>query len=423
MLSSLLLGSALLSLGCGSEGETPPAKAPVDLVLISLDTLRRDRLGAFGGTDTTPVLDQWLEESLLLAEHRSCSNWTYPAMACIWTGATPMDLGFLPKNTEPAPDSLETLAELLEAEGRQTTLVGSQFLFDPKTQLVQGFSQVAWDGHWSAEQVTAETLQLAEDLTSPWFLQAHYLDPHLPYTAPPEHERRPDELPETPFDLTDDEVVHAIIEAWKDLDEQSQTALLANVNMLYDAEVRYMDHQIGVLLDGLATRGLLDTALVVFVSDHGEQFYEHDQFEHGSSLYGEETWALAALRGPGVEAGRHTAPTNHVDLVPTILHRLGLTEAPQATGVVVGSAAADRPLYTAFLRQRLTMQGVQIGNDRLLFNWLSGELEQYQLLTDPGELESVYDEEDPTSEALLEALWPEVERLAEVLQTEVPSRN
>ncbi len=74
MLSSLLLGSALLSLGCGSEGETPPAKAPVDLVLISLDTLRRDRLGAFGGTDTTPVLDQWLEESLLLAEHRSCSN-------------------------------------------------------------------------------------------------------------------------------------------------------------------------------------------------------------------------------------------------------------------------------------------------------------------------------------------------------------
>lgn len=428
-MSPTLLWGVAAGLGCSgtttqdsdNAPTVPPDRALVDLVVISLDTLRRDRIGWFGGGDTTPVLDRWFATSQVLEQHRSCSNWTYPSLLCVWTGASPTDVGFLARNTEPAPPGLETLAELLGAQGYTSHLAGAQFLFDPATALVQGFDGLSWDGEWSAEQVTAQALAAADTLSSPWFLQAHYLDPHLPYTAPAEHERRPDDLPATPYDLTDSEIVHAIIEDWPNLDEQAQADLLANVDVLYDAEVRFMDHQVGELLDGLDERGLLDRALVLFVSDHGEQFYEHGHFEHGGSLYGEETWAVAALAGPGLTAGRHTAPTNHVDLAPTVLDALGLPAAPQATGAVVGTADDDRPLFTAFVRQRVTMQGVQAGDDRLLLHWVDGEYEQYALATDPGEQSDLYDAEDPASKALVDLLWPRVERLAEMLETDVPT--
>ncbi len=393
---------------------------PVNLVVVSLDTLRRDRIGWFSGGDTTPVLDARLAQGVVLAQHRACSNWTYPALLCLLSGAYPTDLGFMPRNTEPAPPGIETLAEVLGASGYGSALVGSQYLLDPSVALIQGFDHVDTDGEWSAETVTSRALDAATELAEPWYLHAHYLDPHLPYTAPAEFERRPDDLASTAFDLTDPEVVHAVIEGWDDLDEDERAALLANVAVLYDAEVRYMDHQVGVLLDGLEAGGLLEQALVVLVSDHGEQFYEHNQFEHGGSLYGEETWALASFHGPGLNPAVHADGTSQIDVAPTVLDALGLAPAPQATGAVVGVAAPERPLFAGFVRQRLTVQSAEIGDDRLLFNWGLEAFELYGLAQDPQEQTDLYDADDPTAQALIDVLWPQVERLAEVLGAEVP---
>ncbi len=400
-----------------------PEERPQNLLVVSLDTVRRDRVGRYGGGDTTPVLDALLTRSVVLDQHRACSNWTYPALVCLYTGASPTDVGFMPRGPEPATPDLQTMAEGLADAGFDTRLAGAQLLLDPELGLVQGFGTVSVDADWSAEQVTEQALALAEDLASPWLLQAHYLDPHLPYLAPAEHERRPADLASTIFDLTDPEIVHDIVEHWGELSEEERDALLANIDVLYEAELRYTDAQVGALLDGLDAGGLLDDTLVLLVTDHGEQFYEHGQFEHGSGLYGEETWAVAALAAPGLAPASWTGLTHHGDLLPSVLSALALPASGQATGTVVGTAPEDRPAFTAFSLRGRTVQGVEVGRDRLLFDWGPGTFERFELGDDPGELEDLHDAAGSLDQELVAHLWPEVERLAEVLGQEVPARG
>jgi arylsulfatase A-like enzyme len=165
----------------------------------------------------------------------------------------------------------------------------------------------------------------------------------------------------------------------------------AFVAALYAEEVAYVDLQVGRLLDALAARGLFERALVVFAADHGEELWEHGDFEHGHSLYGELLQVPLVFWAPGLAPRRHAAPVSLVDVLPTLLDALSLPLPEGLDGVSLWPALArgtDPPL------RELVAHNTLRGHDRqalLAWPWKlvvdaeGGAPELYDLAADPGE--------------------------------------
>ena len=117
---------------------------PKNLLMISLDTTRRDFVGRFSGDDSTPRIDALLERSYALDNHRSCSNWTFASVACVQSGQRPTESGFVPATIDvrPVPEDLGLASDLLQRAGFQTALVSSNVFFSAETRLDRGFEQV-----------------------------------------------------------------------------------------------------------------------------------------------------------------------------------------------------------------------------------------------------------------------------------------
>ncbi len=415
----------------GGDDTAPPAELspplsftgarPTNLLLVSIDTLRRDDLGRWAGGDTSPWLDAWLEEAVVLDHHRSCANWTYPAMACALTGNYNADAGYLPTETNRFPDSATTLAEILKDAGYQTRLVASQALLDPEINLTQGYDHIQQGIGWDSDQVAPLALEQATEMLDeggPWLLHIHLFDPHLPFNAPGSYRVGEEELPEIPYDLASGWTAANLEEEWEVMDEETRADVLLHLQMLYDAELRFLDEQIGLMFDELEGMGALEDTLVVFFSDHGEQYYEHNGFEHGVAVYTEETLALAGIQAPGLEPMVVDAVTSHVDLLPTILDALGREVPEGLSGSKLGDFAVDRPVFSAMFNDKGYAQAVEIGDDRLVYLW-EGFAQYFDLATDHPEQVDLYDAEDPTVQALWEAMAPMTEAIS-TLSGETP---
>ncbi len=391
---------------------------PENVLLVSIDTLRRDALGAFSGAADTPRLDAWLEGALVLEHHRSCSDWTLPSMLCALTGVYNEHQSRYPTWESPVPDDALTLAEVLRGRGWRARAVAAHYAYSPEQNLGQGYHRVEYNAHWDAEEVTRRALSAAETLAQvgqPWLLHAHYIDPHVPYVTPAEY-LEGYQPPPLPYDPADPGAMQEVERAWRQgaLSESEMQAVLAHLNETYQAELRYLDEQLGRLLDGLGERGALDDTLVVFMSDHGEQFFEHGAYEHGESLFAEETLALAAFSAPGLAPGRFSAPTSHVDLLPTVLAALGEAPLEGISGQALGTFEAARPVFSSMVSEHEIMQSVEIGDDRLVVDW-AGRVMRFDLATDPGEHVDLYVEGDPSLEAHWAALAPMTEALEAVI--------
>ena len=409
---------------CGIDfGEDTPS----NVLLISIDTLRRDDIGRYSGGDTTPRLDALLETSLVLDSHASCSNWTYPAMTCLLTGSDNSLQGFMPLAVEPLPDSHRMLAEVLADGGYQTTTVAAQGYFAPNINLTQGYSTVEANQQWTAPEVVDLGLEYAARLeanNAPWLLHLHFFDPHIPYLADPSYRRGEEELAEAPFDLTTVEGTDALQANYDVLTAADQALVRAHIDMLYQADLRLVDESIGHLLDELRATGALEDTLVVLVSDHGEQFFEHGEFEHGNALYGEETRALAAFWSESITPGVVTQRTTHADVMPTVLQILDIPAPETVRGAAVGLAPSARPTYTeAYIETPELLrisQSVTLNDDRLIY-WWDGRVEQYDLAADYGEQSDRYDPTTPTTQRLLEALQPRIDAMQRALPQHDPA--
>ncbi|MEM6930334.1 MAG: sulfatase-like hydrolase/transferase, partial [Myxococcota bacterium] len=264
---------------------------PTRLLVLSLDTTRRDAVGRYGeGPSATPFLDARLGESVVLDNHRSCSNWTGPSMLCATSGVDPVDIGALRPND--ARNRLPTLARVLGEAGYATRLVSANpFFFGPDDAL--GFDRVTTlvDDEGRAEGVAA---QLRADLDAladapRWYAHAHFFDPHDPYCPP---EAYLDGLPPIPFDVCTDPAT-AEYELWTDGTAEQRAAYVEHLRFRFRAELRYFDDTLAALWADLDARGDLDDTLVVFFTDHGEQFYERGTLGHSHELFAEETAAVA----------------------------------------------------------------------------------------------------------------------------------
>ncbi len=322
-------------MGWGCAGEAPEPGPPRIALLISIDTLRPDHLGAYGhDRPTSPGLDALAAEGVLFETALSTSPWTLPAHATLLTGLYPHRHG-LTSATGSLAERIPTLATILGAQAFETAAIVNSAYLDRRYGFARGFDRY----HYIREQpgrlppsieVTDRAIAwLEEERTRRLFLFLHYYDVHSDYRSLPRYEREFLRPYAGAVDGSTEQLLLFRSGRFEIGDED-----VARLRDLYDAGIRQMDDEIGRLIAYLAREDLLDETLLVVTSDHGEEFLEHGGVLHGRTQYEELLRVPLLLRGPGIPAGtRVAAPVSLVDVVPTVLAALGLPVPPETDGV------------------------------------------------------------------------------------------
>ena len=406
----LVLGGA----GCGGA-------APDAVVLIVVDAVRADHLGAYGyPRPTSPNIDARAADGLLFERAYTTSPWTLPAFGSLLTGRLPTghaagfeaegDLADGPSEVAAArrfltlDPKLPTLAGILAEHGFATGAFVTNPFLHPRFGLERGFTH--YDHHESsntevrrADVVTDLSLAwIEEQAGGPFFLLVHFFDPHLDYDAPPPFRGRfaaapGDEAgaPRPPL-----QGLWPIRNAVAEL-SASQRDLIAAA---YDEEIAFVDAEVGRLLAGLERRGRHERTLVILTADHGEELFDHGGFEHGHAMYDEVLRVPLILWGPGIEPGREAVPVSLIDILPTILDALGIEAASDPAAALPGisllwprsgSAAgqpprpviAEAPLYGP--RTKAIVEWPY----KAILDLESGAAQLFDLSADPGELDDL----------------------------------
>jgi choline-sulfatase len=343
--------------------KSAPAAVPVpaksggggrrNVILYLVDTLRKDHLGCYGyGKPVSPRVDAFAREATLFRNAVAQSSWTRPSVASMLTGLLPRTHG-----VHRRPDSLSpgavTLAERLRERGFRTAAFVTNSNVHRSFGFGQGFEEYRLTPHGrdTAGNLNALTAGWLDTLgKAPFFLFLHTIEPHTPYQPPPAFRER--FAPGVPEEL-------GRVRVLKELNSGKRPVtpgLVRDLTALYDAEIAANDAAFGDLVDLLKERRLWDSTIILFVSDHGEEFHDHGGWEHGRTLHTEMLDVPLIVRLPGVGEGRAVDRlAQHVDLVPTILDALGL---PVPQGV------EGRSLLPA-------MAGAEAGTDEdAAFSWL-----------------------------------------------------
>lgn len=313
-----------LSLAACTEAERP------NLILISLDTMRADRLSAYGRIEreTTPVLDRLAAEAALFTDCLAPSTVTGPSHLSLFTGQYPTRHGLTENGARARPGY--TLASLLAEAGYETAgFTGGGYLRE-SFGLAHGFETYrARGGPLARFKRTFETslphaLQWLKqrDEERPFFLFLHGYDPHCPYEASEASLRPFARVVPAPFDPAGrcgESDYLPLLEEGRFGERE-----LTHLEDLYDALVAGADRSLKPLVRYLRTSGLLERSILVFASDHGEGLGEHGWIGHGR-LWDEQASVPLFVRFPGGRfAGRYDAPVSLVDVAPTLLEALGL---------------------------------------------------------------------------------------------------
>ncbi len=362
------LGAALLlclvvASACGR------GTSPRWLVLLTCDTLRADRLGAYGGSaGLTPNLDALLEKSLVFGAAFAPSAYTLPSLSALMTGRHPEELGMLENVSQLRAEA--SLASVLRLHGWRTGAVVSNYVLREGTGMELGFEY--YDDTYpqseanrnlperTASDTTAAALAMVERLRAEpavgAFLWVHYQDPHGPYLPPDGRRERYLELerlaPDGRRQLAAGPMMGvASIPVYQYVEGEHEVAFY---RAGYAGEIAFFDQEIGRLLTGLEERGIGRDAIVVFTADHGEALGENDYwFAHGEYLTDPLVRVPLGIRVPGGAPGRRADPAALVDLLPTLLHLVGIAMPSGHPGrdlLAPGAAHARPEIYLAALR-------------------------------------------------------------------------
>jgi arylsulfatase len=348
-----LLGG-LIALGCDGAAE-----GRRDLLLVTVDTLRADRLGAYeSALGLSPNLDALASESQVFTRAFSPASYTLPAVISLLTGRQPDELG-IRANVSVLRGGVPTLATRLWAQGWRTGAVVSNAVLQKRVGLHVGFDRYDdefpdWERNRRVpERVAADTTDAAlamlaslrGDGDAPVFLWVHYQDPHGPYTPPPGYREKfmaseremPDGTRRLPFD--DTQTGQGGIPAYQQIDQSREVAFY---RAGYDGEIRYADEEIGRLLRGVTEQGLMDQPVVVFTADHGEALGEGDYwFAHGEHLTDPVVRIPLFVRAPGLAPRRRDDVASLVDLVPSITRLVGADATQDDAGRDLFAADAE----------------------------------------------------------------------------------
>jgi choline-sulfatase len=320
--------------------QTPPRLRP-NILLVTIDTLRADRLGSYGYSPArTPNLDRLAKEGIRFNDATAHAALTFPSHSAILTGRYPGAFGIRLNGVGALPASATTIAEILKEASYRTGAVVASAVLDDGYGLSQGFDEyddriaigdadsiALTDLQRTADQVTARAQQwlAAQPAGAPWFLWVHYYDPHLPYSAP------------------------------------AAFATLAP-NRPYDAEIAFTDAQLGLLL---ARVDRLRTAVIV-TGDHGESLGDHGEEDHGLFLYDSTLTVPLIVVAPGVQPRVVPEQVRHIDIAPTIAALAGTT-LPAEDGSDGGESLM--PLLTGGSRPEVPVSIAESWYPRLHFGW------------------------------------------------------
>lgn len=386
---------ALLAIALWAGIAAGSARAGVDRVLlVTIDTLRADHVGAYGGPVRTPALDRLAAEGVRVEGAVTPTPSTAPAHASLFTGLHPWHHRVL-DNAMVLEEGPSTLAERLRAAGFATAAFVASYIVHPRFGLARGFDLYHFEPdqayHWRGERrarfwargeaVVAEAQRwITAHADQRFFVWVHLFDPHTPYRPPPGY--APD--PATPVDLTGKIVPPGV----------RGERQLRDLIRAYRGEVAYADAQVGRLLERLRMLALLDGTAVVVTSDHGEGLGDHGHLEHGANLHGELVRVPLLVRAPGLAGGRTLRGEAQLeDLAPTLLALAGLAPPEGLDGVdLLDWLRGARPgaPRDAVLGQRKSVPGVpdlffvRRGSDK----WIgkrSGPGLRFDLERDPGE--------------------------------------
>jgi arylsulfatase A-like enzyme len=431
--SKALVWLPVLAVAFSGGCESQRSSTPKPVFLIVVDTLRPDRLSCYGYEDhVTPNIDRIAGAGVLFERVQSAASWTVPSMGSMMTSRYPTQLGLIEKPLDKEfftvrerrpqirytrSQSAVTLAEILRENGYSATAFVNQPFINAHDGFIQGFD--AWcfpdlDGAtWhdlstpmpsqtrlplGMEGGQADSLIIGEftrwmkeapvsDSTLVWI---HLLRPHSPYIPPARY-----------------------IETGNN-----------RASAMYDGEIRCNDDEVGRVLDVIDERFGLDNVIVVFTSDHGEEFGEHGGSEHGHTLHSEVTQVPLIVRAPGVDPSRIACPVRTIDIAPTVLDLIGIDAPSDFEGEsllpLLQGACADRPAYAEGMLYAGTEQGLLANGLRLMYD--SEREEPFSLFdsrTDPQEMENILNHNKTEAQSMREDLDRLRERLALDLYADV----
>jgi choline-sulfatase len=337
-----------------SPAEMPGTRRRANVIVYLVDTLRKDHLGCYGySKPVSPHVDAFAREATLFRNAVAQSSWTRPSVVSILTGLLPRTHGVHGRRDALSQEAV-TLAEVLRGAGYRTAAIVTNGNVDRSFGLGQGFEsyRLLQHGRDTAENVTARAAEWLEGVQGqPFFLFLHTIEPHTPYQPPAVFRQR--FAPSVAEDLGKVRTLKALNAGTLPVTPERLQGLLA----LYDAEIAANDAGFGGLVDLLRERGLWEETVVVFLSDHGEEFHDHGGWEHGRTLHTEMLDVPLLIRLPGVGKGQVVDRlAQHVDVVPTLLDALGLP---------VQAAVEGRSLLPA-----ITGAGEKASEEEAALSWL-----------------------------------------------------
>jgi arylsulfatase A-like enzyme/Tfp pilus assembly protein PilF len=399
LVASLGLAWYLVSFGPGRGGALPRT-APLNLVVITLDTTRADHLGAYGSTDVeTPHLDQLAREGVLFEQAMSTAPLTLPAHASMFTGRFPPEHGARDNGGFFLNPEQTTLAEVLKAEGFRTGAFIAAFVLDSKWGLDQGFDTYFDDfdtadrrGGSSASiqrpgnEVVDKALPWIDTVRAdPFFAWIHLYDPHTPYDPPEPYKSRYAGHP-------------------------------------YRGEVAFTDAQVGRVVEFLRERGLLDRTVIAVLGDHGESLGEHGENAHGFFIYEAATRVPFIIRAPSpAPAGRRVEdPVRVVDLMPTALDLLGIEVPGEISGVSLSPLMTGRvpelglegyaeAMYPLHHYGWSDLRALRTGRYKVID---APRPELYDLARDPGETTNLFAERRALGDRMIARLREKIDEFA-----------
>ena len=373
----------------------PTESTPTQILLISVDTLRSDAVGALGGAVATPHLDRFTAEATTWVRHYAAASWTKPSHASLLTGFYP-DTHRAITLEQPMDPGVPTLAERLQNAGFETAaLVFDCTWLSPRWGFGKGFNSYKVTRWRAARQARMAAQWVLDHETEDFFFFLHTFEPHsdfrmLPYEAPGLTRRKiSEQFGVSGFGcrggLCSSQFINGLHR--HDLEIEPQDADILRYS--YDEGVRFLDRALGELFNDLRSNGMWDRMLIVVTSDHGEAFGERGGFGH-NSLHEEIVRVPLMIKWPGgTGAGEvDSTPRSAVDIAPTMLDAVGLL-AERLPGEDLRLPRSEPAVFSGTFEQ-----AVIFGDDKGFFA-ANHPARFFDLDVDPGEVaDAAADESD-----------------------------
>lgn len=389
----------------------------VNILLISIDSLRPDHLGCYGyDRDTSPVMDKLAHTGVLFKNTVSTTSWTLPAHISLFTSMDIMVHGVKGDGLS-LYEEIGSLARELKEAGYRTGAFCSSPYMNPAFGLDRGFDSYhnidlempgfedtilppekqrdAVHDDITSPRITELACEwLKKNKDKPFFLFLHFWDVHYDYIPPDPYDRKFD--PEYDGDIDGRGFIHNPL-----VNPQMSERDLNHIIALYDGEIAWVDHHLGMIMEKLKESGLLERTLIVVTADHGDEFFEHGGKGHRNTLYDEVVKIPLIINGPGVTEKGMTVgeQAGIIDISPTILKLVGLKIPSWMQGrslLPVPGNAPEQEEREVLLELGPELKAIRTNPYKLIFNLkhlqtiifdlTSGPDETYQnLVTSPEE--------------------------------------